>query len=151
MKTHVLSTVLVLTGAIAVSGCASDVYGPDPYADYPRGSVLPYPSPLPYGKYGLRVKDPVDNQEYANCVGSDPLPIRKFLRVPPSMPDRAEQSGWVVVGYDVVQGQLENVTSVAASQGFFERAALRAVEQWRLKTPDNYKDCRTIINFRLTK
>lgn len=83
----------------------------------------------------------------------DVLPIK---RVPPVMPSFAQQSGYVVVEFDLTDdGKPTNKRVIAAWPDYFEKPALQSVKRWEYsprtseQTDEDRTDIVTTITFRL--
>ncbi|GLQ20245.1 energy transducer TonB [Algimonas porphyrae] len=74
--------------------------------------------------------------------------VKPIHRVPPIMPRRAQQSGYVVVEFDLTDdGKPTNKRVVTAWPEYFEKPALKAVEKWQYspRTADEDMSDRTDI------
>lgn len=121
--------------AFAMNACQSSAVF-HPKSEYP---------PDPYVK-GYADPDDCLGGEYLAAVSLDlpDYPARAF---------RSGRQGWVIVRLDVAaDGSIaEAEIERALPAGLFDRAAERAVRQWRFEPPrgGGLSDCRVLIRFRL--
>ena len=122
-------------GLLALTGCGStEVFRPQ--SQYP---------PDPYVK---GYADPED------CIGGEAL-AAVSLELPeyPSRPFRTGRQGWVILRLDVdAAGRVENAdVERALPEGLFEKASVKAAEQWLFQPPPSgaLTDCRVLLRFRL--
>ena len=81
---------------------------------------------------------------------------KPIVRVPPTMPPRAQRSGQCQMQFDVsAEGQPFNVVARSCSENLFERNSIRSVQNWKYKPkidngrPVARRGVRTTIRFTL--
>lgn len=84
----------------------------------------------------------------------DFVDVRPIVRIPPIMPPKAERSGWVSLRFDINdEGRAINIEALESSESYFEKSAVKSVENWVYATgisPDERENIETIITYRLT-